>query len=134
REGRRVACGHAAAVDKDQRAGSAQAAQVHRGRSGGAVGEHVPLTGENLRHVVEQVLDRYRMLECDVCGSDDADRAGTLQVRRHRKTRARTVSFSILSAGGGATCAKTDGADSPTRIPALNACATASDSFFLCIL
>src|SRR5947207_2764937 len=45
-----------------------------------------------------------------------------------------TVSFSILSAGGGAGCAYAYGADMPTRIPALSAWATASDSFFLCIL
>src|SRR5205823_861279 len=39
-----------------------------------------------------------------------------------------TVSFSILS------CAYAAGAARPTTTPALTACATASDSFFLCIL
>ena len=76
-----TAVGHAATVDEHQGARGAEATQVDRGSTRGAVGDRGVLRGESLRQLVDEVLDAGHALRGDVRRSDLRDRARRFKVR-----------------------------------------------------
>ena len=70
----RVTGRQASAVDEHQRARGAKAAQVQRGRAGGAVGHLGTEAGEHLRQAVHEVFDRRRAGNLDRLGAHRDDR------------------------------------------------------------
>jgi hypothetical protein len=78
----RIARHQPAAVDEDEGAVRAEAAQVHRGRAVGAVRDVRSLSGECLRQLVDDVLDAHLAGLGDVLAADRGDRADALEIRR----------------------------------------------------
>ena len=70
----------ALAVDQNEGAARAEAPQVDRRGSGGAVGQILALASENLRQVVDEVFDVDRALKLDLAVVDRGDRADAGQV------------------------------------------------------
>ena len=81
-----VAGRHPAPVEQGQRADRAQVAQLHRRRARRAVGDRGVLRREDLRQLLDQVLDTARPLVGDLLDVDDRDGAESCQVlaRNHR--------------------------------------------------
>ena len=106
------------AVDEHQGALRAEVSQIDRRRAGCAVGDVAAEIGEDLRQVIEQILDVGYALELDVGRGDLRHRACAGDVRRH-DTRARDLRRGQrhhrrrLRVGDGDCCHRHTGAERP---------------------
>ena len=80
--GEGVAGRHPPPVEQRQRADRAQIAQLHRRCARGAVGDRGVLGCEDLRQLLDQVLDAARPLVCDLLDGHDRDGAESRQSLR----------------------------------------------------